>query len=159
MDVVVADIPPKYGMLLSRSWGAKLQGSLQLDMSYATISVFGQPKRLYRETLTKYVVSSEEKPQNFPIYAIHSDMDSFILFNYEGCPVVDDKPLALEQETHIIEQSIAQNLETMHLNDETVLGVKPYEKQEIQLSTPKLTETPNTIQDQEILCILSLMGQ
>lgn len=29
MDVVVADIPAKYGMLLSRSWGAKLQGSLQ----------------------------------------------------------------------------------------------------------------------------------
>ena len=25
MDVVVADVPPKYGMLLSRSWGAKLQ--------------------------------------------------------------------------------------------------------------------------------------
>ena len=35
MDIVVADIPPKYGMLLSRSWGAKLQGSLQMDMSYA----------------------------------------------------------------------------------------------------------------------------
>jgi hypothetical protein len=42
MDVVVADIPPKYGMLLSRSWGAKLKGTLQLDMSYATIPVFGQ---------------------------------------------------------------------------------------------------------------------
>jgi hypothetical protein len=28
MDVVVADIHPKYGMLLSRSWGAKLGGSL-----------------------------------------------------------------------------------------------------------------------------------
>jgi hypothetical protein len=28
MDVVVIDIPPKYGMLLSRSWGAKLGGSL-----------------------------------------------------------------------------------------------------------------------------------
>ena len=24
MDIVVADVPPKYGMLLSRSWGAKL---------------------------------------------------------------------------------------------------------------------------------------
>jgi len=71
MDVVVADIPPKYGMLLSRSWGAKLQGSLQLDMSYATILVFGQPKRLYRETLMKYVVRSEEKPQNLPSYYIH----------------------------------------------------------------------------------------
>ena len=48
MDIVVADIPPKYGMLLSRSWGAKLQGSLQMDMSCATIPVFNQNKRLYR---------------------------------------------------------------------------------------------------------------
>ena len=62
MDIVVADIPPKYGMLLSRSWGAKLQGSLHLDMSYATISVFGQPKKIYRENLMKYMVSSAEKP-------------------------------------------------------------------------------------------------
>ena len=28
MDVVVVDVPPKYGMLLSRSWGAKLQGTM-----------------------------------------------------------------------------------------------------------------------------------
>lgn len=28
MDVVVADVPAKYGMLLSRSWGAKLVGSV-----------------------------------------------------------------------------------------------------------------------------------
>jgi hypothetical protein len=28
MDVVVTDIPPKYGLLLSRSWRAKLEGSL-----------------------------------------------------------------------------------------------------------------------------------
>jgi hypothetical protein len=40
MDVVVTDIPPKYGMLLSRSWGSKLGGSLQLDMTYTTILVF-----------------------------------------------------------------------------------------------------------------------
>ena len=40
MDVVIADIPPKYGMLLSRSWGAKLGGSLQLDMMFVTIHVF-----------------------------------------------------------------------------------------------------------------------
>jgi hypothetical protein len=42
MDVVVADIPPKYGMLLSQSCGAKLKGTLQLDMSYATVPIFGQ---------------------------------------------------------------------------------------------------------------------
>ena len=46
MDIVVTDIPPRYGMLLSRSWGTKLQGSLQMDMSYATIPVFSQTRRL-----------------------------------------------------------------------------------------------------------------
>jgi hypothetical protein len=40
MDVVVADIPPKFGMLLSRSWDDKLKGALQMDMSYATMPVF-----------------------------------------------------------------------------------------------------------------------
>lgn len=84
MDIVVVDIPPKYGMLLSRSWGEKLQGSLQLDMSYATISIFVQPRKQYRETPMKYMVSSDEKPQNFPIYSVHSDMESFILYNVEN---------------------------------------------------------------------------
>ena len=28
MEILAANIPPKYGMLLFRSWGAKLQGSL-----------------------------------------------------------------------------------------------------------------------------------
>lgn len=30
------------------------------------------------------MVSSEEKPQNFPIYSMHSNMDSFILYNVES---------------------------------------------------------------------------
>lgn len=41
MDIMVADIPPKYGMLSSCSWGEKLQGTLQMDMTFATIPVFG----------------------------------------------------------------------------------------------------------------------
>ena len=40
MDVVVADIPAKFGMLLSRSWGEKLGGVLKLDFTYAIIQVF-----------------------------------------------------------------------------------------------------------------------
>ena len=48
MDVVVADVPPKFGMLLSRSCAAKLKGTLQMDLSYATIPVFGTMRRLYR---------------------------------------------------------------------------------------------------------------
>ena len=32
MDVVVADIPPNFCMLLSRSWDTKLKGTLQMDI-------------------------------------------------------------------------------------------------------------------------------
>jgi len=32
----------------------------------------------------KYVVSTQERPQNFPIYSMHSDIDSFILYNVES---------------------------------------------------------------------------
>ena len=46
MDIVVADVPTKFGMLLSRSWAAKLKGTMQMDMSYATILVFGVHRRL-----------------------------------------------------------------------------------------------------------------
>ena len=49
MDMVVADIPPNFGVLLSRSWTSKLKGSLQMDMSYATIPMIGGSKRLYSE--------------------------------------------------------------------------------------------------------------
>ena len=59
MDIVVVDIPPKFGMLLSRSWATKLKGTLQMDMSYATIPIFGQERRLYREVLLKYMVNNK----------------------------------------------------------------------------------------------------
>jgi len=79
MEIVIVDIPLKHGIFLSRSWGAKLKDTLQLDMSYATIPLFGQHRRLYRETLMKYMVGSQEKPHNYPLYSVHSDLDSFIL--------------------------------------------------------------------------------
>ena len=29
----------------------------------------------------KYMVSSQERPHNYPLYSAHSDLDSFILYN------------------------------------------------------------------------------
>ena len=50
MDVVVVDLPPVYGMLLSRRWSAGLGGQLQMDLSYATIpNSDGAMVRIYRE--------------------------------------------------------------------------------------------------------------
>ena len=81
MDVVVADIPPKFGVLLSRYWTSKLKGSLQMDMSYATIPIQDGSRRLYSEKRTPYVVSSQDKPEVHHIYAVDTDLGSSIFFN------------------------------------------------------------------------------
>ena len=41
MDIVVVDTSPKFGMLLSRFWAKRVGGTLEMDLSYATILVFG----------------------------------------------------------------------------------------------------------------------
>ena len=78
MDIVVVDVPAKFSMLLSRSWSAKLKGTMQMDFSYATIPVFNQQRRLWRENRLKYMVSSKECLENHPIYVVDIDMGSSI---------------------------------------------------------------------------------
>lgn len=93
MDVVVVDIPQKYGILLSRSWGAKLGGSLQIDMTYATIPVFrGQFTLLYRETRMAFTVSDPNNPHNHPLYISDQDLGNCILSLDDDFEIdVDDK--------------------------------------------------------------------
>ena len=80
----MADISPRFGMLLSISWGAKLKGTLQLDFSYATIPIFGQLRKLYREKKMKYMITSKEKLVNHPINVVHIDLESFVLYSDSG---------------------------------------------------------------------------
>ena len=80
MDVVVANIPPRFVMLLSRSWVAKLKGTLQLDFSYATIPVFGQMRKLYLEQKMKYMITRKEKPINHMINYVHTDLSFCFVF-------------------------------------------------------------------------------
>jgi ribonuclease HI len=119
MDVVITNIPPKYGMFLSRSWGAKLKGTLQLDMSYAIVLVFGQQRVLYRETLMKYMVSSQEKPHNYPLYSAHFDMDSFIVYNdgdlEEQIAQLEDDTPDLKEDKEIIEVRRTTTVESEEL--------------------------------------------
>jgi hypothetical protein len=80
MDIVVSDVPPKLDMLLSRSWIKKLGGTLQMDLTYATIPVFGgEHKRLYREAQLAYIVSYEEDPTNHLVFALDTDLGSSLL--------------------------------------------------------------------------------
>jgi hypothetical protein len=97
MDVVIVDIPAKYDMLLSRSWGAKLGGSVQLDMTYATIPIFGgQFTRLYRETRLAYTVSDPQNPNNYPVYVVDQDLGNCILSiddDFEECTEEENKKI------------------------------------------------------------------
>ena len=80
MDIVVADISPKFGMMLSRSWAKRVGGTLQMDLSYATILVFGgEFRRLYREVQMAYLVSDSKHPNNHPIYSIDENLGSCML--------------------------------------------------------------------------------
>ena len=81
MDVVVANIPPKFGVLLSISWTSKLKGCLKMDMSYPTIHVLNENKRLYSEKRSPYVVSSPNQPGVYHIYAVDTKLGSSIFFN------------------------------------------------------------------------------
>lgn len=80
MDIVVVDVPPKFGMLLSRSWIKRLGRTFQMDLSYATILVLGgKHRRLYMESQLAYIISDEANPTNHPIFAFDTDLGSSIL--------------------------------------------------------------------------------
>ena len=81
MDIVVAYIPPIFCMFLSQSWCKKLGGSLQMDLSYATIPIFGgEFRRLYREAQLAYIISDIDHSVNHPIYAVDVDLGSSIFY-------------------------------------------------------------------------------
>ena len=80
MDIVVADVPPKFGMFLSRGWIKRLGGTVQNDISYAIVLDFGgESRRLYREAQLAYIISDERNPTNHPIYAVDTDFGACIL--------------------------------------------------------------------------------
>jgi hypothetical protein len=61
--------------------GNKIKGTLHMDMSYATIPVFGEQRRLYKEHRLAYMISSKDNRENHPIYAMDTDLGFAILFN------------------------------------------------------------------------------
>jgi len=72
MNILVIDVPDGWGMLLSRKWAATLGGTLQMDLSYATIpSSENSFVKLYREKERKCHVEDPKEPMNEFIYHMH----------------------------------------------------------------------------------------
>ena len=106
----------------------------------------------------KYVVSSESKPENFPIYSIHSDMDSFILFNDDTNSRTDDEPLALEQQAHINEELVTHTHETVTTINATSMLEETPQTEISSLPNPNIAETLSTNHKQEITWYLEFDG-
>ena len=68
--------------------------------AYATIPIFGQLRRLYREAEMKFLVSSPEKPENSPLYSVHTDLDSFIFCNDESFGGLESEDINTRKGTH-----------------------------------------------------------
>lgn len=64
-----------------------------MDMTYATVPVFGQNRKLYREVKMAYMVSNKDKSINHPIYAFDTEIGSSIF--YTDGPVKTEEDLTL----------------------------------------------------------------
>ena len=83
MNVLVVDIPPHYGMLLSRKLSASMGGSIQNDLSYATFNIAGENFNVLRESRTPHTI---EKYEDTHINCcIDMDMDNFRMQKEEPC--------------------------------------------------------------------------
>jgi len=86
IDIVVSDIPTMFGMILSRYWDNKVRVSLEMDLTYATIPVFGEHRILYREVILWYIVSDHKNPCNHSIYVVEHKIVSSIFHISDDTP-------------------------------------------------------------------------
>ncbi|KAH9323752.1 hypothetical protein KI387_018391, partial [Taxus chinensis] len=79
LDVVIVNFPTKWGMLLSRKWAVSVSGSVQMDMSYATIPIKGSLVKIYGEKKMLHLI---EDPNNasYEVLFADVDVDKFIGF-------------------------------------------------------------------------------
>ncbi|KAH9303231.1 hypothetical protein KI387_014814, partial [Taxus chinensis] len=70
LDVVIFDIPTKWGMLLLRKWAASVGGSVQMDMSYTPIPIKGSLVKLYGEKKMLHLI---EYPNNASYEVLFAD--------------------------------------------------------------------------------------
>ena len=82
-----------------------------MDLSYATIPIFGTLRRLYRENRLAYMINNKENPENHPIYSVDTGMGSSMFFN-EVVPQKDEPELEDSGSSKPDYQSVETNLDS-----------------------------------------------
>jgi len=101
IDILVADIPEFYGLILSRDWSKKLHGYFTTNWSHMWLPYNGKPNQIKveRERHQKYIVT-ELEGENEPIAYNKNiignySVDSFLgNFNAHTSPFLENSVLA-----------------------------------------------------------------
>ena len=157
MDIVVANVPPKFGMLLSRGWIKRLGGTLQNDLSYAIVLVFGgESRRLYRESQLAYIISDDKNPTKHPIYTVDIDFGACILQIEESQKASLQIRKPVDQAEHDIGSQIWEMFFDGACTKETVgagvVLVSP-QPERVQLSLKLVFQVTNNIAEYEALLL------
>ena len=64
IDILIADIPEFYGLVLSRDWSTKINGYISTDFSHMWLPYKGKPNqiKIEREKLMTHTVTEFEQP-------------------------------------------------------------------------------------------------
>lgn len=104
MTVLVVDIPPHYGMLLSRKLSVAMGGSLQCDLSYATFHIGDKSIKTDREPRVTYIFG--DSIDNDATYFLDSEVNEFRAEN-----VIQE----FEKPSPLITQEVSNYLDSQNL--------------------------------------------
>jgi ribonuclease HI len=136
--------------------GKKLGGTMQMDMTYATVPVFGgENKRLYRETKFSYVVSDQNNYVNHPIYVVDEDLvvaSSQSMKEYKEALTLANPVVIPSQETNGIWKMYFDGAYSKEGVGAGVVLISP-KKEEIHLSYKLEFEATNNVDEYEALIL------
>lgn len=72
MSVLLVDIPPQYGMLISRKWSVAMGGSLQCDLSFSTFHIGEKDIKFNREP--RFIHMIEDNIDNYVTCFLYIDI-------------------------------------------------------------------------------------
>ena len=97
IDIVVADIPDGYGIILNRDWSARLKGYFASDWSHLWLPHKGVPNRIkiLREPYKKHTITKLEEGNESANYALRNYLMELELRHHaleEASNMIDTQP-------------------------------------------------------------------
>ena len=137
IDIVVADIPEAYGLVLSRDWSAKLNGYFASDWSHLWLPYKGSPNQIkvLREPHMKHNVTQFEgknelvdsvlgnyfielEPGNYQAKEVSDTSDAQLdLLRFSQADEIDCKIVDLAVEVDVNSRTVVRNFWTLFFTD------------------------------------------